>query len=144
MIKQNKKISKYRGDDFMNQGPFTIIDRNNASSGHQVEESDKNLNIEARIENLISSCPIFLFMKGHSEMPQCGFSANVVRILNILGVEYKTFDVLSDGDIRQGVKEFSGWPTFPQLYVNKKLIGGNDVITELYEEDELKSVLNCQ
>ncbi len=128
----------------MNQGTFPMTGNNKVPAGQEVEEHDRPSDITTRIKNLISSSPIFLFMKGNPAMPQCGFSANVVRILNSFGVEYKTFNVLSDGDIRQSVKEFSRWPTFPQLYVNNTFIGGNDIITELYEEGELKSALNLQ
>ena len=127
-----------------NQNPFTLVGNDKVPAGREVEEQDKSSDISTRIKNLISSSPVFLFMKGNPEVPQCGFSANVVRILNSFGVEFKTFDILSDLDIRQGVKEFSRWPTFPQLYVNATLIGGNDIITELYEEGELKSILNLQ
>jgi monothiol glutaredoxin len=84
---------------------------------------------------------LFLFIKGTPEFPQCGFSANSIGILNALGKSFKTFDILSDMDIRQGVKEFSSWPTFPQLYFKGKLVGGNDIITELFETGELEKNL---
>ena len=72
----------------------------------------------SRIETLVGSSPIFVFMKGTKLMPQCGFSNNVVQILHSLGVSFETFDVLSDMEIRQGIKEFSSWPTIPQVYLN--------------------------
>lgn len=103
--------------------------------------SDKNLEIKAQIENLLKSNKVVLFMKGNSEMPQCGFSANTVAILKHLGVGFSTFNILNDPEIRQGLKEYSNWPTYPQLYVNGKLIGGNDIITEMYQSGELQDFL---
>ena len=83
-------------------------------------------------------------MKGNPQMPQCGFSANVVGILNAMNVTFNTFDILSDMDIRQGVKVYSNWPTYPQLYVNGQLVGGNDIIMEMYESGDLKEALEIQ
>ena len=84
-----------------------------------------------RIQTLIQSSPIFVFMKGTKLMPQCGFSNNVVQILNALGMSFETFDVLSDMDIRQGIKEFSEWPTIPQVYVKGEFMGGSDILIEI-------------
>ena len=95
----------------------------------------------SRIESLIGSSPIFVFMKGSKLMPQCGFSNNVVQILHSLGVSFETFDVLSDMEIRQGIKEFSSWPTIPQVYVNGEFIGGSDILIEMYNAGELKEKL---
>ena len=125
----------------MNESPFNIVGDRKVAAGQAVEEVDRDGDIGERIRRLIATGSVFLFMKGTPGMPQCGFSANVVAILNSLGVEFKSFDILTDMDIRQGVKELSGWPTFPQLYVKGRLVGGNDVVTELYEEGELPSVL---
>lgn len=94
-----------------------------------------------KIKQLINSHNIFLFMKGTPESPQCGFSFQVVDILKKLGVEFGSFDVYSDETIRQGVKEFSNWPTYPQLYVSGKLIGGCDIVKELAATGELKKLL---
>ena len=80
-------------------------------------------------------------MKGTKMAPQCGFSAQVVHILNQSGVDYETRDVLQDEYLRQGIKEFSDWPTIPQLYVNKEFIGGCDIITELFQSGDLKNIL---
>ena len=96
---------------------------------------------KARIEALVQSNPIFVFMKGTKLMPQCGFSNNVVQILNALGMSFETFDVLSDMEIRQGIKEFSDWPTIPQVYVNGEFIGGSDILIEMYNSGELKEKL---
>ena len=95
----------------------------------------------SRIEDLIQTSPIFVFMKGSKLMPQCGFSNNVVQILHSLGVSFETFDVLSDPEIRQGIKEFSSWPTIPQVYVKGEFIGGSDILIEMYNAGELKEKL---
>jgi monothiol glutaredoxin len=97
--------------------------------------------LQTRIKALIASSPVFVFMKGNRLMPQCGFSNNVVQILLSLGVPFETFDVLSDMDIRQGIKEFSNWPTIPQVYVNGELIGGSDILIEMYNSGELREKL---
>ena len=91
-----------------------------------------------RIDNLVATSPVFVFMKGNKLMPQCGFSNNVVQILHSLGVAFETFDVLSDGEIRQGIKEYSEWPTIPQVYVNGEFIGGSDILIEMYNSGELR------
>lgn len=80
-------------------------------------------------------------MKGNAEMPQCGFSANSISILKNLGVSFSTFNILNDPEIRQGLKEYSNWPTYPQLYVKGQLLGGNDVITEMFKNGELQEFL---
>ena len=96
---------------------------------------------KSRIECLIATSPIFVFMKGSKLMPQCGFSNNVVQILHSLGVTFETFDVLSDMEIRQGIKEFSSWPTIPQIYVKGEFMGGSDILIEMYNSGELKEKL---
>ena len=96
---------------------------------------------KTRIESLIASSPIFVFMKGTKLMPQCGFSNNVVQILHSLGLAFDTFDVLSDPEIRQGIKEFSSWPTIPQVYVKGEFMGGSDILIEMYNQGELKEKL---
>ena len=98
-------------------------------------------NTKTRIESLINSTPIYVFMKGTKLMPQCGFSNNVVQILNSLGISFETFDVLSDEEIRQGIKEYSNWPTIPQVYVKGEFIGGSDILIEMYNSGELKEKL---
>jgi monothiol glutaredoxin len=93
-----------------------------------------------RIRQDIGDNPVVLFMKGSPVFPQCGFSAAVVQILSHLGVKFKGIDVLSDPEIRQGIKEFSNWPTIPQLYVKGEFIGGCDIIREMFETGELQQV----
>lgn len=107
----------------------------------EIEAADKSKDLNEQIEGLLKSSKIVLFMKGNTDMPQCGFSANTSAILKHLGASFKTFNILNDAEIRQGLKEYSNWPTFPQLYVNGKLIGGNDIVTEMYQSGELQEYL---
>jgi monothiol glutaredoxin len=95
-----------------------------------------------RIEALIATSPVFVFMKGSKLMPQCGFSNNVVQILHSLGVPFETFDVLSDMEIRQGIKDYSNWPTIPQVYLGGEFIGGSDILIEMYNSGELREKLD--
>ena len=97
--------------------------------------------LKQRLDQLVGSSPIFVFMKGSKLMPQCGFSNNVVQILNAMAVPFETFDVLSDMEIRQGIKEYSEWPTIPQVYVNGEFIGGSDILIEMYNSGELTEKL---
>ena len=94
-----------------------------------------------RIKDDISHNDVVLYMKGSPVFPQCGFSAAVVQILSHMGVKFKGVDVLSDPSVRQGIKEFSNWPTIPQLYVKGEFIGGCDIVREMFETGELKQVL---
>ena len=94
-----------------------------------------------RIANDIASSDVVLFMKGTPVFPQCGFSAATVQILTNLGVKFKAVDVLKDPEVRQGIKEFSNWPTIPQLYVKGEFVGGCDILREMYEADELRPFL---
>ena len=98
--------------------------------------------IRSKIELLINSKPIFVFMKGNKLMPQCGFSNNVVQILNSLGLSFDTFDVLSDMEIRQGIKEYSDWPTIPQVYLKGEFLGGSDILIEMYNSGDLKEKID--
>ena len=95
-------------------------------------------NIKTKIESLLNGNKVVLFMKGTPSFPQCGFSARAVAILQELGVKFQGVDVLADEDIRQGIKEFGNWPTIPQLYVNKELVGGSDIMMEMYQSGELQ------
>ncbi len=93
--------------------------------------------LEKRIREQISSAPIFVYMKGTKDFPMCGFSATVVGVLKELGVPFSTFNVLSDESIRQGIKEFSNWPTIPQVYLKGEFIGGCDIILDMHQRGEL-------
>ena len=97
-----------------------------------------NPETQSRIQKMIDDNKIMVFMKGNKLMPQCGFSNNVVQILNTLGVPFETCDVLADQEVRQGVKEFSNWPTIPQVYLNGEFLGGSDIMIELYNNGELR------
>lgn len=123
--------------------PFNIIGDNTVpvQGGSPVTDIDKSKTINEQIESLINSSDLVLFMKGTPDMPMCGFSANTVAILNSLNVPYKTFNILEDMDIREGLKVYANWPTYPQLYVKGQLAGGNDIVTEMYHSGELQSLL---
>lgn len=97
--------------------------------------------IHEEIKKDIETHPVILFMKGSKLMPHCGFSARVVDVLNQQGVAYETRDVLKDDVLRQGIKEFSNWPTLPQLYIDGKFIGGCDIVLQLHEEGKLEELL---
>jgi monothiol glutaredoxin len=100
------------------------------------------MDVQERIKQQVTGYPVVLYMKGSPQFPQCGFSANVVRILNAAGVaEFFSVDVLQQADIREGVKQYANWPTIPQLYINGEFIGGSDIVTELYQSGELKRLL---
>jgi monothiol glutaredoxin len=94
-----------------------------------------------RIQSEIAENPVMLYMKGSAMFPQCGFSARVVQILSHLGVPFKTANVLEDPELREGVKQFSSWPTIPQLYVKGEFVGGCDIITEMFQSGELEALL---
>ncbi|MEY4390225.1 MAG: Grx4 family monothiol glutaredoxin [Proteobacteria bacterium] len=98
-------------------------------------------NINERIKDIISKNDVVLFMKGTPEMPQCGFSMTVSNILKELKVKFNGVNVLADPEIRQGIKDFSNWPTVPQLYVKGEFIGGCDIAKEMYEKGELQKIL---
>jgi monothiol glutaredoxin len=97
--------------------------------------------LKERIVGTINSGKVVLFMKGSKNFPQCGFSAQVVQILKQAGAEFRDINILADPELRQGLKEHSNWPTFPQLYVDGKLVGGCDIVTSLHESGELESLL---
>ena len=97
--------------------------------------------VKEQIDNLVQQNKIMVFMKGTKLMPQCGFSNNVVQIINTLAVPYETFDILEDQEVRQGIKEYSNWPTIPQVYINGEFIGGSDIMIELYQKGELQQMV---
>ena len=97
--------------------------------------------IQDAIKQEVSTNDVVLFMKGTPQMPMCGFSSQVVQILDYLGVDYKGVNVLADDEIRQGIKEYSNWPTIPQLYVKGEFIGGADILGEMYESGELQTLI---
>jgi monothiol glutaredoxin len=98
--------------------------------------------IADKIREQIKSDQVVLYMKGTPVFPMCGFSAAVVQILSQTGVKFQTYNVLDDADLRQGLKEFSNWPTFPQLYVDGELVGGCDIVREMYQSGELNQLFD--
>jgi Grx4 family monothiol glutaredoxin len=111
------------------------------SSGDLYAMLPKKTDVNERLKELINKAPVIIFMKGNKDQPRCGFSKTLVEILNGTGVSYETFDILEDEEVRQGLKTFSNWPTYPQVYVKGELIGGLDIIKELQETGELSSTL---
>ena len=97
--------------------------------------------IKTWIDDELKTNDVVLFMKGTPETPMCGFSGRVVQILDHLGAEYKGINVLESGELRQGIKEYSNWPTIPQLYVKGEFVGGCDIISEMFQSGELKTLL---
>ena len=100
--------------------------------------------VKRRIGELVGQHEILLFMKGSALFPQCGFSSRAVSILDHLGVTYETVDVLQDQDIRNGIKQYSDWPTVPQLYVKGEFVGGSDIMMEMFESGELKQLVAAE
>ncbi len=96
---------------------------------------------KTRIAQIVGANPVVLFMKGTPLFPQCGFSSRAVAILEHLGVPYEGVDVLQDMEVRQGIKEFSDWPTIPQLYIKGEFVGGSDIMMEMYEAGELQELM---
>ena len=97
--------------------------------------------LRKRIADTIARGHVMLFMKGNPAMPQCGFSAAVVSILKQAGVAFESYNILADPELREGLKEYSSWPTFPQLYVDSKLVGGADIVRDLHEKGQLAQIL---
>ncbi|MEL0081739.1 MAG: Grx4 family monothiol glutaredoxin [Gammaproteobacteria bacterium] len=100
------------------------------------------MDIQEQIKAFVEEVPVVLFMKGDRMFPQCGFSGKSVQILEACGADYETVNVLADEIVRQGIKDYSSWPTIPQLYVGGQFIGGSDILTDLYESGELQSIID--
>jgi len=101
------------------------------------------VDVTARIEEQLSSNDVLLYMKGTPDFPQCGFSGQTVAALNAIGKKYAYVNIFEDPEVREGLKEYSNWPTFPQLYVKGELIGGCDIVIEMYQSGELKELLEA-
>lgn len=132
-FKDKKAIHRIDG---INIADFTTTAKKLAGVAEQAQGS-----LEDRLRALIKKSKIMIFMKGDRNTPRCGFSKQLIQIMNETGVEYETFDILSDEDVRQGLKTFSDWPTYPQVYVNGELQGGLDIIKEMVTSGELSNVL---
>ena len=100
------------------------------------------MDVSQRIKETVNSNRVMLFMKGNRDFPQCGFSGRAIQILQALGAQFETADVLTDDEIRQGIKEYSNWPTIPQLYIGGEFVGGSDIMMEMYENGELAKKLS--
>jgi monothiol glutaredoxin len=99
--------------------------------------------IHEQIKQTVESDDVVLFMKGSPDFPQCGFSGRAIQVLRACGTQFATFDVLSDDGVRQGIKDFSNWPTIPQLYIKGEFVGGSDIILDMYEKGELQKMLSA-
>jgi monothiol glutaredoxin len=99
------------------------------------------MDINDKIRQQLSGAKIVLYMKGSPQFPQCGFSAKATQLLSACGAQFQSHDILADPELRQGLKTFSNWPTFPQLYINGELVGGCDIMTELYQSGELQKLV---
>ena len=132
-------LADRRARGLISHEPSTKALRPRPHSQH-IEDRQMDDTVQDRIRQHITETPVVLFMKGTPVFPQCGFSAAVVQILSHIGVKFKGIDVLSDPEIRQGIKEFSSWPTIPQLYVKGEFVGGCDIIREMFETGELQQL----
>ncbi len=104
-----------------------------------------DMDVKERIRETVTSHPVVLYMKGTPDFPQCGFSMSAVQMLNACGMnEFHSVDVLSDADIRQGIKEYANWPTIPQLYIKGEFVGGADIMREMYQSGELQKLLGSK
>ncbi|MBM4208603.1 MAG: Grx4 family monothiol glutaredoxin [Gammaproteobacteria bacterium] len=101
------------------------------------------MNINERIKDQLDSNPVILYMKGTPDFPQCGFSGQAVHVLNACGAEFASVNIFEDPELREALKVYSGWPTYPQLYVNGELIGGCDIMIDLYQKGELQNLLSA-
>jgi monothiol glutaredoxin len=108
----------------------------------QAPQGELNSELKTKIENILQKDKIVLFMKGSKDFPQCGFSDTVLKVLKFYGADFTTYDVLTNPDLRSGMKIYSQWATFPQLYINNEFVGGCDIVLEMHENGELKSMVN--
>jgi len=133
-IKNQQVIDKVEGANAPElASKINALNSSNGNSG----DSEKVIDLDARLGKLVNKAPVMLFMKGSPDAPKCGFSRKIVDILQQQKVEFDSFDILSDDEVRQGLKTYSNWPTYPQLYAHGKLVGGLDVVKELQEEGQL-------
>lgn len=116
----------------------SFVDKNKSSA----DSGDSSANLNERLKALINRAKVMIFMKGDRNTPRCGFSKQLIAIANETSIPYETFDILTDEEVRQGLKVYSDWPTYPQVYVNGELIGGLDIIKELVANNELAATLN--
>lgn len=101
------------------------------------------MSVTEKIEQQLASQPVVLYMKGTPDFPQCGFSSRVVQVLQECGADYRAINILEDQELREGLKSYSNWPTYPQLYINRELIGGCDIVLDLFMKGQLKTMLDA-
>jgi len=138
-VKGGKTVDRLDG---ANAAELTAkVEKLSSKSFGDLNKPSAKQSLNERLKKLINSAPALLFMKGNPETPRCGFSRQIIQLLNEQNCKYSTFDILEDDDVRQGLKSFSNWPTYPQLYVKGELIGGLDIVKEMIESGELKDVM---
>ncbi|XP_033633045.1 glutaredoxin-3-like isoform X1 [Asterias rubens] len=133
----SKKVEFYSKASSSPAPPPPASQKKTTESQNTSKEAPSKEDLNARLKKLVNSAPCMLFMKGNPDEPKCGFSRTTVGILNDKNIDYKTFDILGDNDVRQGLKTYSNWPTYPQLYLNGELVGGLDIIKEMNENGDL-------
>ncbi|KAL1138036.1 hypothetical protein AAG570_009731 [Ranatra chinensis] len=144
LIKSGKEVGRVEG---ANPGVLTkklkslIVQVGMQNVPPRSQSPSKKTDLNTRLKDLINSSNVMLFMKGNAAEPRCGFSRQIVEILNTQGINYKTFDILSDNDVREGLKKYSDWPTYPQLYINGELVGGLDIVKEMVKSGELTKLV---
>jgi monothiol glutaredoxin len=141
--------SDFRAPDHLDHGSPYLESRDKTDLSHRPHpvcadetQGQPLMSIQDWIKNEVASNDVVLFMKGTPNFPQCGFSGQVVQILDYVGAAYKGINVLEDDDLRQGVKEFTNWPTIPQLYVKGEFVGGCDIIREMFQNQELQGLMS--
>jgi len=138
-VKGGKTVDRLDG---ANAAELTAkVEKLSSKSFGDLNKPSAKQSLNERLKKLINSAPALLFMKGNPETPRCGFSRQIIQLFNEQNCKYSTFDILEDDDVRQGLKSFSNWPTYPQLYVKGELIGGLDIVKEMIESGELKDVM---
>ncbi|KAL3287857.1 hypothetical protein HHI36_002315 [Cryptolaemus montrouzieri] len=130
LFRSGKQVDRIDGAD-----PRTITD--------EIKKYNNAEPLEERLKKLINTSKVMLFMKGNRNQPRCGFSKQIIEILNNTGTSYETFDILTDEEVRQGLKTYSHWPTYPQLYINGELVGGLDIVKDLVTSGELSQMINA-
>ena len=138
MIVLNQSYNQFIGELI---GGLDILKEMNDTGDLKAMLDETKTSPEPDYQGLINQAPLMIFMKGSPQQPKCGFSRTLIGILNDTGIAYDTFDILSNEDVRQGLKKFSNWPTYPQIYVKGELVGGLDIIKELQESGDLESTL---
>jgi Grx4 family monothiol glutaredoxin len=146
LITKQQKVAVIEGTDItsLTKKIKEVAFKSFPTSVTEIPSSEKDkTSLNDRLKALINSKKVMLFIKGTRDAPRCGFTRQLIEIMNGTSVPYETFDILSDEEVRQGLKTYSNWPTYPQIYVNGNLVGGLDIIKELKEMDELMDTLNA-